>query len=728
MRLLLSLLLPSIGAVVLKPRQNNSSSSCEVIYDAVAEAAESGTNLGPFLGKTAVGCLREMPYDSDLGQSFIEEFTKYMQFQSTLELLADPPETYKSDGVDLLDGLKKIAKADHKSQFDFDYALGSLLNSAHDGHLSAGFCSLQPFIFHIRSSGLVSVSKDGKDTPEVYFVADLAAQENGWDISPVAKINGEDLQDFLNNFALELDSQDPDTRWNRLFMSRAVGASDANLESPGRLAFNGHIWIDDGAFEFEFRNGSSIELPITASLGMNSFESTGEALFESLCLPVADNGGNEGSGSGGGGSNNEENGNGGDSQVLPPAEQGPLGYPEPWIRDPYNQMLGFELDDDTMVMRITTFGGPETLPANQSAVFSQTATEIVDHATSTGRSKIIIDVSSNLGGNIVRGFDLFKLFFPDELPYSATRFRRHDAMDTLAQAGRYSNSSFAITLPFLYPAQVTPDQESDFGSVDDFLGDKTENGVDVSSLFANFNYSAQASEDGPIRGYGVSTDLLNKAMPFKPEDILIVGDGNCVSTCTTFVNLMTNVGGVRSLAFGGRPKKEPMQIMGGVRGAQSAQFSLIETFVNTANQLFEENGETSSGLNETWPIPTANFPLRLGSGNINLRNAYQDDNSDLPLQFEYQAADCRLFFTYDNVMNPGTTWSAAKDAIWGDAGCVDGSTGGQGSKEDHDSQSDGNDDDGKKPKGDKDNSAAGMRQMGGNFLALTVSLAVVALM
>ncbi|KAJ5102410.1 hypothetical protein NUU61_004632 [Penicillium alfredii] len=45
----------------------------------------------------------------------------------------------------------------------------------------------------------------------------------------------------------------------------------------------------------------------------------------------------------------------------------------------------------------------------------------------------------------------------------------------------------------------------------------------------------------------------------------------------------------------------------------------------------------------------------------------------MPLQFVYEAADCRLFYTYDNIVHPATGWNAAARAIWGNGHCVKGS-------------------------------------------------------
>jgi hypothetical protein len=51
--------------------------------------------------------------------------------------------------------------------------------------------------------------------------------------------------------------------------------------------------------------------------------------------------------------------------------------------------------------------------------------------------------------------------------------------------------------------------------------------------------------------------------PFPAEDIIIIYDGYCASTCTIFSELMRQQAGVRTIALGGRPNKDPMQAVGG---------------------------------------------------------------------------------------------------------------------------------------------------------------------
>jgi hypothetical protein len=70
--------------------------------------------------------------------------------------------------------------------------------------------------------------------------------------------------------------------------------------------------------------------------------------------------------------------------------------------------------------------------------------------------------------------------------------------------------------------------------------------------------------------------------------------------------------------------------------------------------------------------------LKLGAVSVNLKNAYHPGNPDVPLQFQYHPADCRLFFTMNNVLSPGSTWISAAKAVWSNGGCVQGSTNAQG--------------------------------------------------
>ncbi|KAI1429011.1 hypothetical protein F5Y12DRAFT_587761 [Xylaria sp. FL1777] len=732
---LLFLFWPLARSAVLRTRQA-SRDDCSTAMNLVQDSSS-----GIIDGQTALNCLQSFPYNVTKADEFLTEIRKYIQFQSTLEVLQNPPDTYASTGVDILGGLDRIGNTTYENQFQFDSDLRSLIRSANDGHFFIFPCSTGPFSFFRQTVGLISVSKDGLQQPEIYTTTDLEDLSLGsTTVSPVTTINDKDVIEYLETAADLLASQDPDARWNSLFTSvtaLATGRSDIGT-LWGQFTFNAGDWPGVNNTRLGFKNGSILDLPTLAQYNYQSIFSSSEALYEATCTPD--------------GSDNlrqatvtptkDDN-----VEVSPTATAGPSGFPKPFIREPYNQISGYSLDNETAVMFIPTFEGGTGFPADQDLVFGQIATRIVNTAIANGRSKLIIDLSQNGGGSIARAFDLFKLFFPSKLPYSATRFRRHDGSDLLARSGRKVNATAAGIDPFKFQGAVNSAQNATFASVDDFLDGEIQLDVNVTSLFANFNYtllSITQADTGPIRGFGGAP--INNTEPYAPENILIITDGICASTCTTFVNLMTNAGGVRALTFGGRPRSEPMQVMGGVRGAQSLALSDLDTELSAAVARVNDDPSlfTQAQVNladEVWPKSLQDLPLFVSGGGVNLRNAYQEGADHLPLQFDYQASDCRLFYTAQNLADPASTWADAKAAIWGDGGCVSNSTGGKGSLEDrmkssndnstgdsHDGDVSGggnssNDDSG----GDGRDSGAGSRRFGGTLLALTLFASALAI-
>ena len=96
----------------------------------------------------------------------------FLQFQSTLAYLEDPPSFYQLPPVDVFGGLDNISKAvtaeRYKTLYDFELDLYNLIGSARDGHLG-----YEPYLVgaaqFTRNASLVSVSLNGIEMPRVYF-------------------------------------------------------------------------------------------------------------------------------------------------------------------------------------------------------------------------------------------------------------------------------------------------------------------------------------------------------------------------------------------------------------------------------------------------------------------------------------------------------------------------------------------------------------------------------
>lgn len=141
---------------------------------------------------------------------------------------------------------------------------------------------------------------------------------------------------------------------------------------------------------------------------------------------------------------------------------------------------------------------------------------------------MIVDLSGNGGGTVQAGVNLFRLFFPDEVPYTAARFRIHDAVNLLAQ---YTSQTVSLVLdklgleeqvvnPFYWQTYVQPDQETGFSSWSNISSPEKILGVNSSSLVAT-NFTRSSNSTNPLSGYG-PVPLNPSKRAFAPEDIIMV--------------------------------------------------------------------------------------------------------------------------------------------------------------------------------------------------------------
>lgn len=142
---------------------------------------------------------------------------------------------------------------------------------------------------------------------------------------------------------------------------------------------------------------------------------------------------------------------------------------------------------DVAVLSIPTFEPEEEdpeYPAKPSHEFQQVAREFISKAASDGKTKMVIDLRGNGGGNTFLGFDLFKLFFPEMTPYQATRRRAHEAFKELVDLATYEldialaanqsseeyGDAAASLREFYYRYFFVTPNDTDFESADDFYG------------------------------------------------------------------------------------------------------------------------------------------------------------------------------------------------------------------------------------------------------------------
>lgn len=108
----------------------------------------------------------------------MKSFKAYVQWESTLAWLKDPPKGYGLAGVDIMGGLDEIAAnasaGKFQSEYEFQASIVKLVSRAHDGHFAFRPDVFKAFGFrNDLAADLVSLSVDGKSVPKLYNMGKL---------------------------------------------------------------------------------------------------------------------------------------------------------------------------------------------------------------------------------------------------------------------------------------------------------------------------------------------------------------------------------------------------------------------------------------------------------------------------------------------------------------------------------------------------------------------------
>lgn len=169
-----------------------------------------------------------------------------------------------------------------------------------------------------------------------------------------------------------------------------------------------------------------------------------------------------------------------------------------------------------------------------------------------------------------------------------------------------------------------------------------------------------------MTGYGFRKNFTR---PFGgPENIVLLFDGYCASTCTLFSQFMKWDAGVKSIAMGGRPEIQgKIQGVGGVKGSQSYGFSSVYSYTQIAKDatndtaLIEELDRFT-----TYPIS------RSSAAGVNVKDEILRQNWDdgTPAQFVAEYSDCRLFWKADHHRDITNLWKDAATAAFKGGKCA----------------------------------------------------------
>ncbi|KAF2007965.1 hypothetical protein P154DRAFT_453317, partial [Amniculicola lignicola CBS 123094] len=680
------------------PAANSTTGSaqpCAVISSSLQAMPSGARKVVP--AELGLQCLQSVPVDKEGNVKLIDDLKLYLAWQSNLAYLKNPPPDYTEAPVDLIGEMEsmqnQVASGGYRSEYDFQLDLNTLFNRAYDNHLSWNSDILAGVMQFQRPAGteLVSVSADGQALPQIYSYRDLLIAKNNTSFkpSPLRSINGQGVEEYLQTVAPQADFHDENTRWNALFPSQSLIASGVTFLGSFRTGkYQGPNTT------MSFANGTVMTAPnVAVVFGNFTGVNSGQTFFQKFCTgpkPTPSTAA---------------------ATPTAPSTSTPTpshtGYPKAIILHPNLSVGGYWINEtayeDVAVLSIPSYSSPDV------QLFQNVMRDFIRQSKAAGKTKLIFDLRGNGGGNAILGYDSFKQVFPQasQEPFGGTRYRANEALDiwgqmtsdfnagtTYAQknttafaeafAGLSQNDIFLYTIGQNFQHQLDVNNQKIPTWQKMFGPDRLNN--DTFTTTIRYNFSDEFSYTYPgfsVIGFLNNTNETSTPQPFKSENIVMLHDGMCSSTCTIVSELLKNQGGVRTLAIGGQPQAGPMQGIAGTKGAQNWEWDDIQ--IRSQIIYFLGSPDQQAAWNKTTLGPTA-FATQLfkrsaysggrAAGGINLRdNLRRNDASKTPLEFIYEAADCRMFYTAPMINDVTMVWKGVVDRMWKNGTCVTGSTG-----------------------------------------------------
>jgi hypothetical protein len=346
----------------------------------------------------AYECINSVPFNKTAALAYMDSIRPYVDWQTSIEYLKDPPSEYASKIQPAYDFYanwnsirSKASAGTYASEYAFGHDVYEAFHMAHDGHFVVYTDSYNTIFSYGRKTPLVSVSLDGVSIPEVFVYQDIldyvSRNSTGTQPSPLKLINGEDSTEWLLNFSQVGSLQDRDALWNNMFYLLGQVSLGSSGSGTGTFAGNGRgRWTYPGpTTSLTFTNGTTMVFDNFARV-LKPFDgiSTGADIYKKFfavpagaiqpAAAAAEPTTTSSASSTGSATSSTSATSAASVRSAPP------GYPSPIIREMSNLNSGYFLSgegfDDVAVLSVPSFvsTGPDEIP------FQQVNTYLIDRA------------------------------------------------------------------------------------------------------------------------------------------------------------------------------------------------------------------------------------------------------------------------------------------------------------------------------------------------------------
>ncbi|KAJ3759694.1 hypothetical protein EV360DRAFT_41436 [Lentinula raphanica] len=623
-------------------------------------------------------CFTSFAVNPVIKQNIVEVINKTLAFHTSVNYEISAPEPFTPFvHEDLLKDLSRISAQSYPSDYDLHIDFSRTLKRLNDGHcvwINSCYVSLFlnflpiPLALLTDSNGIQSVHI----APAAFAVAsaEFSDEIDVWQEALPPTIQLETASRYL---LLSIDGQDPfvavdanalitgsfqplGTRQNSFFSSYQFGASGWTY-IMGDFAQQSLPLNDSVTLVVQRVNESTtdtIELPYRARINPTAVSFNDSASYRANnCLPIVGTNGvdlNETASSAAPIS----------ETVLKFQQQPPISKTFP--KERINVMLDtIPLSDialpPSLVPTIPVIGGGfgsgqfYMLPDNITGIFAlgSFGGDTIDammsgmlqglvNLKSLGASQLIVDVSNNGGGFICAAEFLHRIIVG---PKNTTVPQA--GLDTKARDGPLAR----LIVQQIIENNLDPDQDLLYNPLNWRNATNVPFTADDDWLLPPVNLTINGHADAfsqrlgqECQPNGFTSTPPDNAL-FAAENVVIVSNGRCASSCSLFSITMAKEEGVKTVVLGG--KNDVQQAYCGTVGGESTVFSEVDTEVKTArlknNTLAPPDLMVNGVQGITW---------RLGFG---------IDDPTQPEEWQPHPASLNLLLTPDLVNNPVAIWT-----------------------------------------------------------------------
>ncbi|GKT50867.1 peptidase S41 family protein ustP [Colletotrichum spaethianum] len=630
----------------------NGSEPCAAVSAAWAAQHAAAPTVTPTVSaQLAYACLNSVPIIKEAAIEFVDSLFPYLEWQT---------------GYDLFAALSNIRENVLNDVYPGEYAFQAAIyeevfGPGHDGHY-VYYPDLLTAVFEWkRERGLVSISEDGSSLPVIKIYEEVISTPET--ASVVKLINGIDAAKYLEDTVNKANwNRDANSAYNSMFFEmsgKATGVGKGYFSSGGRIRYvyqgaNTTITFENGT-EVTFENHATVKKDLTGVVDGPSFY----AKFCNPLIPASTT-------AAGTIASNAT------APILP-------GYPAPVVTTNDGIVSGYYLEgegfEDVAVIVLTAF------ESESPAEFQKATQDFYTAALAAGKTKLVIDFQQNGGGYILQGYDFFRQLFPDKVQDGYSRWKENDGF--VAAAEIVSDIVAGIDIYTSNNADLISLAESWFNWRYDYnLTNQPFTSYDAKfapQVFQNTSYTElmRWNLDDPlttinatfglgieINGYGNLTGL---PQPFEAENIIILYDGVCASTCTLASEFLRLSGGVKSVAFGGLPVEGPIEGVGGIKGSQVLDWSNIYDYTSFLLP-YATTAEQKAAFARYSDLPLN----RSTAAAVNVRDQILRDNVEdgIPAQYIREEVDCRLYWTLPMISDITAVWKATANAAFNGGKCA----------------------------------------------------------